>query len=56
MPYYNKKDIAKFQKLYQDFYNEIISIEEAIVKTDALVDLIRLSIECESKLMNKKSK
>lgn len=45
MSKYSKKDLATFQKLYRKHYIKIINPEEAEIKIDALVDLIRLAIE-----------
>lgn len=38
----NKKDIAKFQKLYLRHYGKNLTLEEAEKRLDALVQLIRI--------------
>ncbi len=47
MPNWKTKDVIRFQKLYKHYYKKEINQKEAVIKIDALVDLIRLSIEYE---------
>ncbi len=45
MPKYTKQDIEYFKTLYLEHYGKVITDEDAEIKIDALVDLIRLAIE-----------
>lgn len=45
MAKYSKEEIEYFKFLYLEHYGKAISDEDAEIKIDALVDLIRLAIE-----------
>lgn len=49
---FNKKDISRFQKLYLKHYQKELNREQAIIKINALVELLALTIEVENSIKN----
>ena len=47
---FNKKDISRFQKLYLRHYQKELNREQAIVKINALMELLSLTIEVENSI------
>ena len=47
---FNKKDITEFQKLYLKHYQKELNREQAIIKINALVELLALTIEVENSI------
>ena len=45
---FSKKDISRFQKLYLKHYQKELNREQTIVKINALVELLSLTIEVEN--------
>ena len=50
MPNFSKKDISRFQKLYLKYYQKELNREQAIVKINALIELLSLTIEVEKSI------
>jgi len=50
MPNFSKKDISIFQKLYLKYYQKELNREQAIVKINALIELLSLTIEVEKSI------
>lgn len=48
MTNFTKKDINKFQKLYLKYYQKELNLEQTIVKINALIELLSLTIEVEN--------